>query len=187
LVAARARCEVQRGARCAARADGRGAARRRYKAATAGVAAEGAGPAAGAGGGGGEEVEISRAARSLTRSLARAGTPSPLVQLLAKHRQRRCGPVARREAARRRPRAQPRTPVARPGWPGLAAQARGCPLAAAWRAGACTCVWQSCAACSRARKHTLTACRGGWPLLGAGPPPEPGRRTPRAPGRAGRT
>ncbi len=122
-LAARARCKVQRGrrgARRAARADGRGAARRRYKAATAGVAAEGAGPAAGAGGGGGEEVEISRAARSLTRSLARAGTPSPLVQLLAKHRQRRCGPAARREAARRWPRAQPRTPAARPGWPGLA-------------------------------------------------------------------
>ena len=71
-----------------------GADSRRYKTATAGVAGVGVPEAAaggGGGGGGGEDVELSRRARSLTQSLARAGTPSPLVQLLAKHRQRRCG------------------------------------------------------------------------------------------------
>lgn len=69
----------------------------RYKTATAGVTAE-EGSSASAGGGGGDDVELSRRARSLTRSLARAGTPSPLVQLLAKHRQRRYRPTAKEEA-----------------------------------------------------------------------------------------
>lgn len=67
----------------------------RYKTATAGVSAKEGGSAS-AGGGGGDDVELSRRARSLTRSLARAGTPSPLVQLLAKHRQRRYCPTAPR-------------------------------------------------------------------------------------------
>jgi hypothetical protein len=36
------------------------------------------------------ETRVDAAARSLTRSLARSAAPSPLVQLLARHRQSRC-------------------------------------------------------------------------------------------------